>query len=103
MMKIRKGDTVKIISGKYAGKAGKALTILPKEQKVVVEGINLFKKHRKPRRSGEKGQIVEMIRPVDVSKMMLVCPKCGQATRVGFKISDSEKNRVCKKCRQEIR
>ncbi len=106
-MKIKKGDTVLIISGKYRGKKGKVLKAFPKERKILVEGINIVKKHQKPRRAGEKGQIVEMPAPIDVSNAKLICPKCGKATRVGYKIISNIKNqkskiRICKKCGQEI-
>ncbi len=101
-MKIQKGDTVLIIAGKYRGKKGKVLKVFPKEKKILVDGINLVKKHRKPRRSGEKGQIVEIPAPIAVSNAKLICPKCGKATRVGYKIEEKKKFRVCKKCQQEI-
>ncbi len=106
-MKIKKDDTVLIISGKYRGKTGKVLRAFPKEEKILVEGVNIMKKHQKPRRTGEKGQIIEMLSPIDVSNVKLFCPKCGKATRVGYKIRANIKNqkskiRVCKKCGEEI-
>lgn len=101
-MKIKKGDTVKIISGKDRGKIGKVLTVLPKVGKLVVDGINLVKKHRKPKRGGEKGQKIEIAKPMDASNVMLVCPKCGQPTRLGYALVGREKSRICKKCKQEI-
>lgn len=100
-MKIKKGDTVIIISGKDRGKKGKVLDSLPKKERILVEGINLRKKHQKPKRSGEKGQIIEMPLPIHISNVKLICPKCGKPTRIGHKIGD--KNfRICKKCGQEI-
>lgn len=101
-MKIHKNDQVLIISGKDKGRKGKVIEALPKEDKVVVEGINLEKKHMKPKRSGEKGQIVEMPSPLDVSNVKLICLKCGKAARVGYKTEGKKKYRVCKKCKQEI-
>jgi len=101
-MKIRKGDTVLIISGKDRGKTGKVLNVFPREEKVVVEGTNIRKKHVRPRRSGEKGQIVEMPAPLSISNVKLICPKCSKATRVGYKIAEEKKYRICKKCGQEI-
>ena len=101
-MKIRKGDTVLITSGKDRGRKGKVLKVFPKESRILVEGINLRKKHRKPRRSGEKGQIIEMPAPISISNVKLICPKCGKATRVGYKIVERKKYRICKKCGQEI-
>ncbi|MDI6591655.1 MAG: 50S ribosomal protein L24 [Patescibacteria group bacterium] len=106
-MKIKKGDTVLIISGKDRGKKGKVLKAFPKERKVLVEGVNIVKKHLRPRRMGEKGQIIEMPSPIDVSNVKLICPKCGKATRIGYKIKSKIKNqkskiRICKKCGEEI-
>lgn len=101
-MKIKKGDIVLIISGKDKGRKGKVLKALPREQEVLVEGINLKKKHVRPKREGEKGQIVQVPAPFPVSKVKLVCPKCQKATRVGYKITEGKKVRVCKKCGQEI-
>jgi len=100
--KIKKGDTVLIISGKDKGKKGKVLEVFPKERKVMVEGINLRKKHQKPKKSGEKGQIVELPGPISVSNTKLICPKCGKAARIGYKILKNDKVRICKKCNQEI-
>lgn len=101
-MKIKKGDTVLIISGKDRGKKGKVLRALLKENKIVVEGINLRKKHLRPRREGEKGQIVEIAAPLDASNVKLICPKCKEPTRVGHRVVGENKFRVCKKCNQEI-
>lgn len=101
-MKIKKGDNVLIISGKYRGKKGEVLKAFPKERKVLVEGVNIVKKHMRPRREGEKGQIIEMPTPIDISKVKLICPKCGKATRVGYKIEEKKKFRICKKCGQNI-
>jgi len=116
-MKIKKGDTVLIISGKYRGKKGKVLKTFPKENEILVEGVNLVKKHQRPRREGEKGQIIELPKPIDISNAKLICPKCGKPTRVGHKIISNIKNpykaepsgfrqkskiRICKKCGQEI-
>jgi len=116
-MKIKKGDTVLIISGKDKGKKAKVLEAFPKERKVTVEGTNLRKKHQKPKKSGEKGQVVELPGPISVSNVKLVCPKCGKAAKVGYKIlkdnkvkivdelrssSRFAKARVCKKCKQEV-
>lgn len=100
-MKIKKGDTVLVISGKDRGRKGKVLRSFPKEDRVIVEGINLRKKHLRPRRAEEKGQIVEIPAPIHVSNLKLICSKCGQATRVGYKIVEEKKYRICKKCGQE--
>ena len=103
-MKIKKGDTVLIISGKDRARKGKVLQVIPKEEKVLVEGINIRKKSVKPKKSGEKGQIVEMPGPISVSNLKLICPKCKKATRIEYKIIKSKdaskktKIRICKKC-----
>lgn len=97
-MKIRKGDTVLIISGKDRGRKGKVIRALPKEGKVVVEGMNIRKKHIRARREGEKGQIVEIPAPMDVSNVKLICKKCGKPTRTSYKIKKNQKIRICKKC-----
>lgn len=101
-MKIKKNDTVKMLAGKDRNKTGKVLNVFPKEEKVVVEGLNTIKKHSKPRREGEKGQRVELPRKVTVSNVLLICPKCGKGTRVGFKVVREEKHRICKKCGAEL-
>ena len=101
-MKIRKGDTVLIISGKDKGRKAKVIEALPKSGRIIVEGINLRKKHIRPKKSGEKGQIVELPGSFSASNVKLVCSKCGKATRVGYKKEDKKKYRVCKKCWQEI-
>ncbi len=101
-MRIRKGDQVQIIAGKDRGKRGKILRTLPEEKKAVVEGLNLVKRHRRPRKSGEKGQRVEVPAPIDISNVMLVCSHCGKPARVGYKVTDNSKHRVCKKCKAEV-
>lgn len=101
-MKIKKGDTVLIISGKDRGRKGKVLRSLPSKESVLVEGINLRKKHVRPKRADEKGQIVELPTPLDISNVKLICPKCKKATKVRYKIEKERKYRVCKKCGQAI-
>lgn len=101
-MKIKKGDQVLIISGKYRTKKGGVLKALPRKRKIVVEGVNLAKKHQKPKKTGEKGQIVEIPLPIDVSNVKLICLKCEKATRVGYKIISKDKYRICKRCGKEI-
>lgn len=101
-MKIRKGDNVKILSGKDRGKTGKVMRVLTKDKKAIVEGLNMVKKHTRPKKQGEKGQRISVPAPVDISILMLICPKCSKAARVGFKITQKSKFRVCKKCKSEI-
>ena len=100
-MKIKKGDQVLVISGKDKGRKSKIIKVFPEEGKVIVEGINLRKKHIKPKKSGEKGQIVETPAPLNVSNLKLICSKCGKPTRAGYKMEGKRKYRICKKCGQE--
>lgn len=101
-MKIRKNDQAKILIGKDRGKTGKVLNVFPEVNKVTVENLNLIKKHVRPRKEGEKGQRVEVPRKIDISNVMLICPRCGKTTKVGFKKTAEKKVRFCKKCQSEI-
>lgn len=101
MTKFKVNDSVKIMSGKDKGRTGKIEKIIPSESKVVVGGVNLYKKHVKS--FGDvKGGVYDIPRPMPFSKIALVCPKCKKVTRVGFKFAGSEKVRVCRKCKKEI-
>ena len=102
-MNIKKNDKVVVLSGNDKGKEGKVLTAMPAEKKVVVEGVNVATCHVKPRKQGEEGGIVRREIPMYVSKVMLVCPKCGKPTRAAHKVqADGKKVRICKKCGAEI-
>lgn len=107
-MKIRKGDTIKIRIGKDASKSGKVLSVDKKANKLLVEGLNMFKKHVRPKRQGEKGEIVSVPRPMSVSNVMLVCPNCKKSVRVGYRIEGKNKSggtkkvRICKKCQGSV-
>ena len=101
-MKIKKGDNVLIISGKDKGRTAKILKSLVKERMVLIDGINIKKKHVKPKKEGEKGQVISKAVPMDVSNVMLICPKCSKATRIGYKITADKKFRICKKCQSEV-
>ena len=102
-MNVKKGDTIVVLSGKDKGKQGKILKSDPKGGKVIVEGVNVAMKHRKPRKQGEEGGIVKMEPPIYACKVMLVCPKCGKPTRPAFRIlDDGSKARVCRKCGETI-
>ncbi len=101
-MNVKKGDTVVVLSGKDKGKKGKVQRTVPSEAKVVVEGINMVTCHTKPRRQGEEGGIVRREAALYASKVQVVCPKCGKATRVGHKVEGGKKTRVCKKCGAEL-
>lgn len=99
-MKIKKGDTIQITSGKDKGKKGKILRAMPEENKIVVEGLNLVTKHVRSRRAGEKGQRIKMAMPLNASNVLLICPRCKKAIRVGYKVlADGIKKRFCRRCK----
>lgn len=97
-LNLKKGDEVKVLSGKDKGKKGKVLSVLPKSEKVVVEGLNIHVRFQRPRKMGEKGQRMELPSAMHISKVMLVCPHCGKPTRVGHELKDGDNFRKCKKC-----
>lgn len=101
-MRIKKGDTVKIIAGKDKGKTGKVLAVLSEAGRVTVEGVNVFTKRMRPKRQNQKGETVQLPRPLTISNAMLVCPNCKKATRVGMRIDGASKVRYCKKCEATI-
>jgi large subunit ribosomal protein L24 len=102
-MKVRKGDIVEVLQGKDRSKKGAILQAFPKDERVIVEGVNIYKRHKKPKRRGEKGQIVEVNAPIPVSNVILVCPKCSKKPRVGYTIDASgKKERQCKQCKAMI-
>lgn len=102
-MKIKKGDTVEVLSGNDKGKTGEVLEVIPKLQKVIVKGVNIRKKHVKPRKQGEEGGIIPVECSIHSSKVNVVCPKCNKATRVGMIKEGKEKIRVCKRCGSKIK
>jgi large subunit ribosomal protein L24 len=101
-MKIKKGDKIKVAVGKDKGKGGVVEKVYKNSNKVVVTGINLYKRHVKKNEKMPQGGIVEIPRAMDVSKLNLVCPKCGKVARVGYIIEKEKKYRVCKKCKSKI-
>ncbi len=102
-LKIKKGDNVKVLTGKDRGKTGVVMRSIPESGKVIVDGVNVAKKHQKPTRSTMQGGIIDKDMPIPVANVALVCPSCGKATRVGYRIeADGTKLRVCKKCGGDI-
>ena len=101
-MNIKKNDTVIVLSGKDKGKKGKVLVAMPKDSKVIVEGVNVATCHTKPRKQGEQGGIVKKETPIRACKVALFCEKCGKGVRVGYKVEGDKKVRVCRKCGAEI-
>ncbi len=106
MQRVKKGDTIEVVAGKDLGERGEVLDVFPKEDRVVVQGINILKRHRKARQAGNQqipAQIVEFEGKIHLSNVMVVCKSCDKSTRVGFRIrEDGEKVRFCKKCNAEI-
>jgi len=103
MMKIIKNDTVKVVSGNHKGKVGRVLKVYPKTNRLIVEKINLIKRHTKPRSQQEQGGIIEKEASIHVSNVMLVCPKCSKPSRTGLgHLSDGSRVRVCKSCKEMI-
>lgn len=101
--KLKKGDQVKVLLGKDRGKKGKIEKVFSRQRMVLVSGVNLVKKHVKPRGEGKPGGIVDINKPLPVSKVALICPRCNQPTRVGLKEQkDKGKSRICRKCQQVI-
>jgi large subunit ribosomal protein L24 len=104
-VKIRKGDTVRVMSGKERGKEGRVLAVFPRDDRLLVEGVNMVKRHTKLRqargRAGQEGGIITKEAPVRVSNVQIVCPSCGP-TRVGYQVDETSKTRVCRKCGGEV-
>lgn len=100
-MKIKKNDNVMVIVGKDRGKSGIVERVFP-DNKVVIKGIHVMKKHIKPSKKNPQGGIIDINKKLDVSDVMLVCPNCGKRTRIGYKIDKNVKLRICKKCAQSV-
>lgn len=101
-MKLKKGDQVLVVSGKDRGAKGKIEKIFPQEQKVLLPGINLYKKHVKPQGEGKPGGIIDLPKPLPVANVALLCPKCGLRTRIGYQLTKTGKIRICRKCQGVI-
>lgn len=101
-MNVKKDDVVVVIAGKDKGVKGKVLVSLPQEERVIVQNANMVTRHKKPRRQGEAGGRIKQEGTIHVSNVMIVCPKCDKATRVGHTIEKDKKIRVCKKCGAKI-
>ncbi len=101
-LNVRRGDRVRVITGKDTGKEGKVLRAFPEKQRVLVEGVNKIKKHSRPTQKQPQGGILEIEGPIHVSNVMLVCPSCGEPSRVGHVREGGVRMRVCKKCGKQI-
>ena len=102
-MRIRKGDNVQVLSGNDKGKTGEVLEVMQKEDKVVVKGVNVRKKHVKARKQGDESGIIPVECAIPASKVNVVCPKCGKVAKVGYRVDKDKKVRVCKKCGAELK
>lgn len=103
MNKIKRNDNVQVLSGKDRGKQGQVRKVMPKEERAIVTGLNIVKRHRRPRSANETGGIIELEAPLHLSKLAVVCPSCGKATRVGIHTNVSGKRvRYCKKCEGDL-
>jgi large subunit ribosomal protein L24 len=101
-MKFKKGDSIIVVLGKDNGRKGKIEKIFPKLNTVLVPGVNMYKRHMKKRDNKNPGGIIDKSRPLAVSKIALICPKCNQRTRIGYLLVQNEKTRICRKCDQAI-
>ncbi|OGH20076.1 MAG: 50S ribosomal protein L24 [Candidatus Levybacteria bacterium RIFCSPHIGHO2_02_FULL_37_13] len=101
-MKLKKGDTVKIIKGKDQGKTGKIEKVLSKVNKVLIAGVNQYKRHLKARSQKQPSEIATIIKPLPLMNVMFVCPKCHLPARIGYMTEDEKKIRICKKCKQKL-
>ena len=101
-MDLKKGRKVKIIAGNDKGKEGKSLEVFLEDGRIMVDGVNIKKKHARPRRQGQKGERIEKPAPFEASRAMIVCGSCGGATRIGIRLEGGKKVRECKKCKGNI-
>lgn len=102
-MKLKKGDQVIVTRGKDKGQKGKIEKVFPKTGKVLISGVNVYKKHVRPRGEGQPGGIVDVVKPLAASNVALLCPKCNQPTRIGYQVDkNKEKQRLCRKCQALI-
>ena len=102
-LSIKKNDTVLVVTGKEKGKKGRVISVEPKNDKILIERINIIKRHMKPSKKYSQGGIIEKEAPLHISNVMLICSKCGKPTRIGNTVlSDGKKARICKKCKEVI-
>ena len=102
-MKIQKGDRVMVLQGKDKGKKAEVIRAIPDRQKVILEGVNVAKRHAKPTRATQQGGVIDKFMPVHISTVALICKSCDRPTRVGYKFDkDGEKVRICKKCESTL-
>jgi len=101
-MKLKKNDNVIVTAGKDRGREGKIIRVLPKDHKVVIEGVNLFKRRVRPKKAGEKGQVIQVAYPLAVAKVMIKCGHCGKGVRAGYQLNPRGKMRICRQCQKPL-
>ena len=101
-MKFKKGDEIKVTAGKDKGRTGKIENVFPRLSLVLIPGVNMYKRHLKARDAKRPAGIIDIVKPVPVGNIALICPKCHEQTRVGFTFEDGKKVRICKKCEQKV-
>jgi large subunit ribosomal protein L24 len=101
-MKLKKGDKVKVIAGKDKGREGVIERIYTNADKVLVTGVNMYKKHVRKNEQMPQGGVVDVPRPMDTAKVMYVCPKCGKASKLGYTVENGKKSRICKNCESKV-
>ncbi|HOX40891.1 MAG TPA: 50S ribosomal protein L24 [bacterium] len=101
-MKLKKNDNVMVLTGKDRGKSGVIERVFPEQDKLIVKGVGLVKKHVKPSQKNPKGGIIDINMKVNNSNVMIICPSCGKPTKIGLKVSDKVKQRICKRCGQSL-
>ncbi|MEK9176584.1 MAG: 50S ribosomal protein L24 [Patescibacteria group bacterium] len=101
-MKLKKNDEVIVVIGKDKGKKGKIERVILKENKVLIPGVNLYKRHFKSKLQNKPSEIIEITKPMPVSNVAMICPNCHKETRIGYKIDNKEKIRICKKCNKKV-
>lgn len=101
-MRLKKGDEVKVLLGKDRGKTGKIEKVFPRDNKIIVSGVSVYKRHLKSRGPGKPGGIIDIVKPIPLPNVALICPTCKKQTRIGYKIEDTHKSRICRKCQGVI-
>jgi large subunit ribosomal protein L24 len=101
-MKIKKGDKVKITHGRDQDREGTVERVYSKQSKVLIKGLNIYKKHVKKNEQMPKGGVVEIPRPIDVSNIIFVCPKCKKTAKLGYKVENNKKVRICRRCKSKV-
>lgn len=101
-MKIKKGDEIKVVAGKDKGKTGKVEKVLTKEDKVLIPGVNEYKKHLKGNAYGQRSEVITIAKPLPIANVMFVCPKCHETARIGYGVEGDKKVRICKKCKSSV-